>query len=118
MRFIVMMGRDLELLRIRRMLIERDGHKVLVATEPDALYSIVASLDLLIFCHTLAAAEGKLACEIAEARWPGVSELALISWYDTPHLYPRAQRFYITDGPGKLLSTIEKLLSSKPLYAA
>jgi CheY-like chemotaxis protein len=118
MHAILMIGRDLELLRIRRMLIERDGHQVQVATEPQALCGIDTPLDLLIFCHTLPAADGKLACEIADRLWPDLPQLALITWSDHPQHYPRAQRAYIADGPGKLLFTIETLLAARPLYAA
>jgi hypothetical protein len=115
---ILMLGRDLELMKVRKMLIEHRGYRVHLATEPYALHSINTHIDLLIHCHTLSWADGRLARTIGAMRWPGLQELALIAWYDDPECYSGAQRFHTCDGPDKLLNTIDQLLPASAVCAA
>jgi hypothetical protein len=113
-----MIGRDLELLHIRKLLLQKEGFRVLTFSDPAELLDIGATVDLLILCHTVPGDDCELSLSIAASRWPEVKELVLVSWANVASCVHDAEQFFTIQGPEKLVTLVHELVRAVPLQPA
>lgn len=117
---ILMYGRDSELLKIRKWVLESRGYQV--RTEID-LCKIASALteenfDLLILCHSATVEDCEIVLELATLRWPAIKTLILRAGMQGCHAQLLGNVFDITGGPAMLLSAIDKITQAEPVADA
>ena len=109
-------GHDAILLATRRWVLEACGYQVWVAPELADVDRIggMGRIDLLVLCHSLSAEDCGCARALIETRWPRVKVLILAA--DSSCSARRLDTVLTaSDGPGKLVSTVEKLVGVETL---
>jgi hypothetical protein len=114
--FILVFGRDAQLLETRRWLLEGAGMKVTTTTEMVEVDTLLSheDIDLLILCHTLSPDEGDVCLVKAHALRPAMKKLVLTANTPLGSLGPREARVSAFDGPKTLISAVQKLLGAHP----
>src|SRR5438270_6770615 len=76
---VLIFGHDKSLLETRQWVLQTRGYKVIVVQDLGAIESLPSTrrVDLLLICHSVAAAEREVAIAKVGRRWPGVRHLAL-----------------------------------------
>jgi hypothetical protein len=110
-----MIGRDRQLLSIRKILMQKEGFRVVDVTEPSELFSVQGDVDLIVLCHTVPTEDCELSLSIAAAQWPEARELVLVAWNNEGACGHGAEQFSTLQGPEKLLELVHQLVPAMPL---
>lgn len=117
---VLLYGRDPHLLQTRQWVLEASGYQVWTATEIHWVDRItaIASVDLLILCHSLSLEECEHALALTCCRQPRMRKLLLAAdpLCSPAHILDKAglldDVLDTMEGPAKLVSTVEQLVGS------
>lgn len=112
---ILIFGKDSHLLDTRCWVLQRAGHRAWPATELSDFGYVGPSegFDLVILCHSLSKEQRRRAIILAEALWPGVQTMVLMSWPSGYDPGPKGHPVDASEGPEKLLKAVEILVGAR-----
>lgn len=106
-----MRGADTALLEMRRLILEKHGVKVSIATQAEEARELLRheEIDLVIFCYTLSKEECDEATEMLKALRPDAKTLSLEAgqWTCADEIADAVVS--MLDGPKKLLEVVDQL---------
>ena len=116
---ILMYGRDSDLLKTRRWVLEACGYHVWTEDDLTEIPPSLAALsfDLLIICHSVPAEDCEIILELATLHWPAIKTLILRAGVSGCHTQFLSNVFEIAEGPAKLVSTVNKINNQVRLAA-
>jgi len=116
---ILMYGRDSQLLKIRKWVLESCGYQVRTESDLREIPTTLAakSFDLLILCHSATAEDCEIVLQLANLRCREIKTLILRAGVQSCHAELPSNVFDITDGPAKLLSAVNNITQSEPTIA-
>jgi hypothetical protein len=113
-----MYGKDERLLDTRRLVLERFGYRVFMATTLSEVRHLCADgIGLLMLCHTVSVQESEAVVALAQERWPGARKLFMsvgeLGWPMTSsHDVVSA-----TDGPEMMIAAVGRLVGTEREHA-
>jgi DNA-binding NtrC family response regulator len=111
---VLVYGRDATLLEVRRLVLERVGLHVSIATKSTDVQRMISAeqIDLLIVCHTIAEEETGKVLSVMHKLRPKMKGLILT--VQIASLTDRAgdEMLSTVDGPVALIETVNKMLTS------
>jgi CheY-like chemotaxis protein len=112
-KYVLCYGDDPELLRIRRLVLEQAGLKVLATTEAEALRQMakLQQVSLLIVGHSLGEKECKRALHLARDCNPPIKALMLYIYSPACDVEVDVETLDALDGPQRLIEKVKKILS-------
>lgn len=115
-RSILMCGRNSELQRLRRKILERAGYSIFAASSNSEAITMLGTLpvDLLLLCHTLSTNECDELVRFTQDRWPQTKTLALSGIVSGCHDSQPDATYFANEGPDLLLKQIHELLNREP----
>jgi DNA-binding NtrC family response regulator len=116
---ILVYGRDHALLDTRKMLLQKTGLEVLIATELAQTYQVLADRrpDLLVLCHTVPCDEAKILLEDTMLRGSKLNNIILTSHGRGCSVAHGGFAVDTCDGPKALLASVKQILGLEN-YAA
>jgi hypothetical protein len=107
---VLIYGKDERLLETRRMVLERSGHRVRVATRLADVVSMHEDPELLIFCHTVSLEECGRVIAMCQVRWPNAKSLFMSAGSMQRVANDSGEVLDALDGPEKLVSAIARIV--------
>ncbi|WP_446743218.1 hypothetical protein [Silvibacterium acidisoli] len=111
--FVLLYGRDSQLLETREWILETIGYPSQVASrlEEFQLYLQDRSLTLVIICHSVPAAETDAAIAAAHQRRPDLRMLVLVANASMRYRKTGERTFDTQEGPGLLIEAVQQLMA-------
>jgi DNA-binding NtrC family response regulator len=110
--FILIYGRDYDLLETRRLVLQKAGFQARTVTNLAEAEKIAVRQpsDLLILCHSLSVEECEKALAMSNSRQPGMKNLLLMGTTPVCKLGQNDELMSSFNGPKALIATVNRLI--------